>query len=111
MNLLKEFNLFKKDKDEILEVIDFHCYPDTNLNDLTELFKRIKGKKITVEGIKNEPYTFIVKTISFSFLLEKQTISFLFNDTIYARIENGIKVWGKRIKTSEDPYGEEDWSE
>ena len=125
---LLEFNLFKKDKSkekkEDLEVIDTVLFNDllfdNTMDDIDSDMNKIIGKYVILTKHKNlgggesRLKVFDIK-LNLNKNIEDENNG---NLKYHVKINNiainpniEVKILGRRIKTAEDPLGEEDWDE
>lgn len=105
-------------EDEIVDTINISKEIElgTTLMDVGKFFEQVIGRKVTFtphEKYSSSDMTRVV--IGFAFSLKKNDQYAVFFDTdmrmkIPLDTDKDIKIWGKRIKSDDDPYAEEDWT-
>ena len=109
--------------EDIIDTILIHSKITDNfkISDFWKIVNRIKGRKVSFETnasidnihvIPNTEYTITVEKIELILVNNNEyRVCFFDKKNIYhVDTLKEIKVIGRRIKSSADPYGEEDWN-
>ena len=121
MKLIKEFNLFGK-KEEIIEKFKINIQYITELGYFNEIYKKMLDKNVSfISENTHKKVKMKLKHISLLYQpdIPISHIAVFFGDKnenylntqTQVDTDHEIEIWGKRIITKEDPYGEENWTE